>query len=85
MNPDTKTFEELKEQLDEKKLYFGKLLKPDGRPVPDTWLICGAGDLVTVERNNRSFTFRVAYVGEKVLVLEPADPIVGSPQEGKKE
>jgi hypothetical protein len=73
MNPNTKSWEELFGAKD----VPGKLLRPDGEPVPDHWLICGAGDLVTVERGGKIATFRVGYIGDKVLVLEPADPVVG--------
>jgi hypothetical protein len=78
MNPETGKFENLQEEFI-KETGMTDLLRPDGTPVPKTWLVCGVGDLVTVERNGRSHTFKVCYVGESCLVLEPANPVVGDP------
>jgi hypothetical protein len=46
------------------------LVRPDGSPVPEHWAIFTAGELVTVKDQ----TFKVAYMNECTLVLEPVKP-----------
>ena len=44
-----------------------KLLRPDGTPVPNHWPVFKVGELVTI----KDYTFRVAYINEGTLLLEP--------------
>lgn len=60
MNPETNKFESL----------FGnqlQLLRADGTPVPEHWSQFTQGEHVIV----KNYTFKVGYIGESVLVLEP--------------
>jgi hypothetical protein len=74
MNPETGKLEKLKfdmnaeEQLTTKLAQLqGKLLRPDGTPVPKHWAVFKVGELVTLKDN----TFKVAYMNEGTMVLEP--------------
>jgi len=49
-----------------------KLVRPNGEPVPDHWPIFTVGELVTV----KNYTFKVAYIGESTLLLEPTGPLL---------
>ena len=91
MNPETNRFEELREaanlepRLDKAELdsLRGKLaqaveqerlLRPDGTPVPKHWSVFQVGEQVVV----KDYTFKVAYIGESTLLLEPVGlPVVG--------
>lgn len=43
------------------------LVRPDGSPVPDHWPIFKVDEELTV----KGYVFRVAYIGESTLLLEP--------------
>lgn len=49
-----------------------RLLRPDGTPVPEHWKVYSVGELVEV----KGYTFKVAYIGESTLLLEPVAPVV---------
>ncbi len=68
MNPDTNKFEKLEKGL------FGdaNLTRPDGSPVPKDWSIFTVGEEVTI----KDYTFKVAYIGESVILFEPVGPRV---------
>ena len=87
LNPDTNRFEplhgeearELTEALTPREKRLGRalaaataprLLRPDGTPVPAHWSVYHVGEQVRV----KSYTFRVAYIGESTLLLEPVGP-----------
>lgn len=90
MNPDTNTLEHLmtakeleehSKQLEDKanrlwKAYSGvgeaQLYRPNGEPVPKHWSVFREGQHVVVE----NYTFKVAHIGEKHLLLEPVGPVV---------
>ncbi len=79
--------EELKRQLDEaggppmtvgdmmsKIAEFNRsqLVRPDGTPVPDHWAIYTVGETIVL----KGYTFRVAYMNESGMLLEPVGPEV---------
>ena len=66
MNPDTNKLEALHEGL------TGKLLRPDGSEVPKHWSTFKLDEHVVV----KGYTFRVAYIGESNILLEPVGPVV---------
>ncbi len=78
MNPETNKFEKL--ELDDNYLkdkieslgeqFEKKLIRPDGTPVPDTWMVFLVGELVEI----KNYTFRVAYIGESNILFEPIKP-----------
>jgi len=84
MNPNTNRFEQLNEDpgpsIEHLKQQLknlspsdkGALLRPDGSPVPAHWSIYSIGELVMV----KNYTFRVAYIGEQTLLLEPVAPVL---------
>lgn len=83
MNPDTNRFEPLHtgeteaQQLARLKREFlglqePVLLRPDGSPVPDTWIQFQVGEHVEI----KGYTFRVGWVGETAILFEPVGPIV---------
>ena len=51
----------------------GGLVRADGSPVPKTWATFSVGEEVVI----KDYTFRVAYIGESNLVLEPVGPVLG--------
>ncbi len=51
------------------------LLRPDGTPAPDHWIQYKVGEQVEV----KGYLFRVAYMNETALILEPVGPIVVKP------
>lgn len=65
----------LKQQTDKMQL----LLRADGSPVPDHWLTLKQGEDVQI----KDYLFTVAYIGEKVLVLEPKGPALGAQKESE--
>ena len=82
MNPETNQFEMLK-QIDEG--FMGNtegefdptaFVRPNGEPVPKHWSVFKEGEELVV----KNYTFRVAHIGEKHLLLEP----VGIPAIGQK-
>lgn len=83
MNPETNHFEEL-QQIgtlgEEQRAEFRRqceelgqsvedsvLVRPDGSPVPKHWSVFSVGELVVI----KDYTFRVAYIGEKIILFEP--------------
>lgn len=50
------------------------LVRPDGSPVPVNWAIFKQGEHVVI----KDYTFKVGYIGDSVLVLEPIGPGVGN-------
>lgn len=88
MNPDTNRFEELHPDPRIEKLtdaeeedlktqlsqLHGSLLRPDGSPVPKHWTVFRVGEEVAI----KDYTFRVAYIGETVILFEPVGvPVIG--------
>jgi hypothetical protein len=75
MNPLTNRFEKLAEVLEESpKKVSGNLVRPDGTEVPKHWSIFTVGESVVI----KNYTFKIAYIGESTLLLEPVGlPIVG--------
>jgi len=84
MNPDTNRFETLtraetkslgittttvQEQLESTT---GALVRPDGSPVPKHWATFAIGEHVTV----KDYTFKVAYIGESTILLEPVGTLI---------
>lgn len=63
MNPDTNQFEQLRDLVN----VPGKLVRPDGSDVPAHWTVLAVDERVIV----KGYTFRVAFMNEKTLVLEP--------------
>ena len=91
MNPKTNQFEALsevfkgmpekqqsvfQEAMDRPQSEFAyepvKLLRPNGEPVPKHWTVLAVGQKVVVE----NYTFEVAHIGEKHLLLEPVGPVL---------
>lgn len=80
MNPDTNKFEKLfgteKESAEtfaaEMEKRFAGLLRPDGSPVPEHWSVFTVGEVVTL----KNYTFKIAYIGESALLLEPHGPVL---------
>lgn len=85
MNPDTNKFEPLERvcgtscdhgigELSTTFSQFNQLLRPNGEPVPKHWTQFQVGELVII----KDYTFKVAYIGETSILLEPVGvPIVG--------
>jgi hypothetical protein len=48
------------------------LLRPDGSPVPAHWSVFREGEVITV----KNYQFRVVYIGETSILLEPAGPVL---------
>lgn len=48
------------------------LIRADGSPVPDHWATFKQGEHVVL----KNYTFKVGYIGDAVLVLEPVGPYV---------
>jgi hypothetical protein len=65
LNPETHQIEKLTEA-------FGELLRPDGSKVPKHWTVFREGELVEVKGS----TFKVAYLNESCVVLEPVSPVI---------
>ena len=81
MNPDTNRLEQLTEgkasPLDDLKkelagLTEPTLLRPDGSPVPKHWSTFRVGETLAI----KGYTFRVGYIGESTLLLEPVGPVL---------
>jgi len=69
MNPETNRFETLDmtwRAMQERS----QLVRPNGQPVPPHWPVFSVGELVTL----KDYTFRVAYINEGTLLLEPVRP-----------
>ena len=65
MNPYTNKFEEL-------GIFAGKLVRPNGEPIPQHWSTFAIGETVTI----KDYTFKVAYIGESNILFEPVSPVV---------
>lgn len=50
---------------------LGVLLRPNGEPVPRHWPVFSTGEDVRI----KDYMFRVAYIGETNLLLEPVGPV----------
>lgn len=91
MNPETNRFEPLKRSAEDDEKQFqqqrdevfthlqgeldrlqGGLLRPDGTPVPQNWSVFTAGEHVVL----KNYTYRVAYINESSITLEPVGPVV---------
>jgi hypothetical protein len=83
MNPDSNKFEELREATSEEVALAKRLeryrdieslglVRPDGTPVPKHWSVFMLGERVVV----KDYTFKVGYIGESVLLLEPLGPVL---------
>lgn len=76
MNPDTNELEKLRKAfppIEESDMGAGPiLLRPNGEPVPEHWSIFVQGEDVVV----KNYTFRVVYMNEKTIVLEPVGPLL---------
>jgi hypothetical protein len=51
------------------------LLRPDGSPVPKHWSVFKEGELIEVKGS----TFKVAYINESSVTLEPANLLIKEP------
>lgn len=51
---------------------LAQLVRPDGSPVPEHWAVFKQGEHVVL----KNYTFKVGYIGDAVLVLEPVGPYV---------
>ncbi len=69
MNPETNQFEAL---LELPAPEGSRLLRPNGEPVPAHWTVLTVGENVVV----KGYTFKVAYINETTLVLEPLSTAV---------
>ena len=71
MNPETNKFEMLDSIVEEdnKSLEkeFGRLLRPNGEPVPKHWSIFKVDENYVI--NN--YTFKCKYIGETSILFEP--------------
>ena len=84
MNPETNQFEMLKQikvgdefaKRIEGEFDPTAFVRPNGEPVPKHWSVFKEGEELVV----KNYTFRVAHIGEKHLLLEP----VGIPAIGQK-
>jgi len=85
MNPETGELEPLTvapeaEALETKLAQIqGQLFRPNGKPVPKHWAVFTVGELVTV----KDHTFKVAYMNDGALLLEPVlvDKALATPGE----
>lgn len=85
MNPDTNRLEAIKEVFGDKSIIgslqqlqglASKLVRPDGSEVPKHWAIFKVGELVVL----KDYTFKIGYMNEGTIILEPVGPIeVGKP------
>lgn len=66
MNPETNKFEIL-DEIRSSLTANTRLLRQDGTPVPDHWTIFHVGEIVII----KDYTFKVAYIGESVILFEP--------------
>lgn len=90
MNPDTNKLEPIfeeemenqKEELERRMSGLreqiveatakGQLVRADGSPVPKHWSTFHVDEHVIV----KNYTFKVAYIGEGTLLLEPVGPVI---------
>ena len=67
MNPLTNKLETLREIVNEGQ---SKLLRPDGSEIPNHWAVFHVGELVSL----KDYTFKIAYMNDGTIVLEPVKP-----------
>ena len=72
MNPATNKFEFVYPDR------LGRLLRPNGEPVPEHWSQFRDGEHVEV----KGYIFEVKCIGEKYMVLEPVGPVIIGQEEG---
>lgn len=80
MNPDTNRMEPVYAATDEHAESLltalektkGQLYRADGSTVPEHWSVFTIGEVITAN----GYMFRVAYMGETSLLLEPVGPAV---------
>jgi hypothetical protein len=72
MNPLTRKFEPLEWKQFNKEVDEVRLIRPNGEPVPDHWCVLTVGEEVVVKNN----TFKVAYIGESSILLEPTGIVI---------
>jgi hypothetical protein len=91
MNPETNKFEPIFIQEDDKSMKalekafkatqpetpVFRALRADGTPVPEHWTILSKDEKIVI----KNYTFKVAYIGESYLVLEPVGIVDLSKQE----
>ncbi len=77
VNPNTNKIEKLTEELakisrfdNDGNLVPVDLLRPDGSVVPKHWTVLKHGELVDI----KGYTFRIQYIGETSILLEPVKP-----------
>jgi hypothetical protein len=70
----------LSSSLSEQQRQVTKLLRLDGTPVPETWSIFTVGEKVVI----KNYTFKVGYIGESALLLEPVGPVLIGEGEGEE-
>lgn len=84
LNPEKNKFEMLNVPVDipEGGLEPGRieLLRPDGSPVPKHWAIFTVGEEVII----KGYTFRVVYMNESAITLEPVGIPIIDPEKEKK-
>ncbi|MCK9567578.1 hypothetical protein M0R72_01350 [Candidatus Pacearchaeota archaeon] len=86
MNPDTNQLEALREVFENKSVadqlreqligifdgdFQSALIRPDGSKVPKHWAIFQVGELVVL----KDYTFKIAYMNDGTIILEPVGPI----------
>jgi len=71
MNPETNKFEMLDPIVEEDnrrlEKEFGRLLRPNGEPVPKHWSIFEVDKNYTIN----DYTFKCKYIGETSILFEP--------------
>jgi hypothetical protein len=92
MNPETNRFEALNEDIQELQKNQTKemerrlrqmqrdlakqrpptLLRPNGEPVPEHWSVFTVDEDVVI----KNYTFRIKYIGETSILLEPVGPVL---------
>lgn len=75
MNPLTNKFEML--NWIEPKLEFDtfNLVRPNGEKVPKHWCVLKVGEEIVI----KNYTFKIAYIGESNILLEPIGvPIINN-------
>lgn len=63
---------ELMKEMKQRQDDYFTLLRPDGTPVPEHWSVFQVDEHVVV----KNYTFKVAYMNEGTLVLEPVGPVI---------
>lgn len=92
MNPDTNKFERLQEILEddpqgtmavvkaELENRTAQLLRANGEPVPKHWSIFRVGEHVVL----KDYTFKIAYMNDGTLILEPVAPVIVGESGGER-